>query len=171
MNVFGQLLLHHTLDLVVLMRYMLPVKSMAPSLSLMWCLEMSGCAAGRVTWHLNYVMLAVVYHIKLCACMNSNVFTWQAFNATAEIHAAGDYSNIRLFTAAKVESNKTEREFLKIVQPWQVASPGDIASVNIVLNKITNNGLQRLWMVLDTFLLSVGSLLATCTTDTGFQLA
>ena len=54
----------------------------------------------------------------------------QAFNATAEIQAAGDYPNIRLFTAKLMESPKPEQDLLGVVQPWQIASPGKFSATS-----------------------------------------
>lgn len=84
---------------------------------------MCGCAVDRVTWHSLSPMLVAVTCTYILLDLSYHLIA-QAFNATEEIQSAGDYSNIRLFTAALEQSDKEEKEFLNITQPWQVASPG-----------------------------------------------
>ena len=50
----------------------------------------------------------------------------QAFNATKEIAAAADFPDIRLFTAALVNSSVPLMELASIEEPWSVASPASV---------------------------------------------
>jgi sialate O-acetylesterase len=59
---------------------------------------------------------------------NMGMAVQRIFNSSIEIENAGKYPKVRLFTASKQQSSKSEEELLGIALNWSVASPQSVGS-------------------------------------------
>ena len=69
--------------------------------------------------------------VWLCSGQSNMQFTVDsAFNATAEVAAAGNFPLIRLFTAAMIASDTPLTELAQVEEPWSVASAAAVGGGN-----------------------------------------
>eukprot|EP01060_Flectonema_neradi_P030827 TRINITY_DN4553_c0_g2_i5.p2 TRINITY_DN4553_c0_g2~~TRINITY_DN4553_c0_g2_i5.p2 ORF type:complete len:524 (+),score=123.72 TRINITY_DN4553_c0_g2_i5:2206-3777(+) len=69
--------------------------------------------------------------VYICSGQSNMQFTVdQAFNASAEVAAADNFPNVRLYTAAEELSTEEQQQILKVEQPWSVASSAAVGGGN-----------------------------------------